>query len=113
MFYFVPQMAGLNFIQKFFVKRYMSKWKNRSHKYVFSSNVEWAEAIGRKSFYIHRTYSYSSLCVDLYWYIKPSKKEKHVDYIYVRCPWEAVKDTIEENENEKLPKVIAENESLS
>lgn len=106
-------MAGLNFIQKYFVRRYMKKWKKRSHQYVFASDEKWAEAIGRKSFYISRKYAFNSLCVDLYWYIKPSKNEKHVDYIYARVPWEAVKDCIKENERVKLPKIIAESESLS
>lgn len=101
-------MKRLNFIQKFFVRRYMRKWKARSHTDVETTNKEWAEAIGKKTFFIHRTYTFSSLCVDLYWYIKPSKNEKHVDYIYVRCPWEAVKDVIDENEFKKLPKVLAE-----
>ena len=45
-------MAGLGFIGKFFVKRRLKNWKNRSHKRIFSENAEWAEAIGRKSFYI-------------------------------------------------------------
>ncbi|MCQ2221366.1 MAG: hypothetical protein MJZ12_08205 [Prevotella sp.] len=101
-------MAGLGFIGKFFVKRRLRNWKNRSHKRVFSENAEWAEAIGRKSFYIHRTYNYNSVCVDLYWYIKPSKTEKHVDYLYTRCAWESVKEAIKEYETVRLPKVIAD-----
>lgn len=101
-------MAGLGIIGKFFVKRFLKKWKKRSHKRVFSENMEWAEKIGTKQFYIHRTYNYSSLYVDLYWYIKPSKEEKHVDYLYTRCAWQTVKDTIMEYENIKLPKTLAE-----
>lgn len=105
-------MAGLNFIQRFFVRRYLSNWKNRSHTKVISPNEEWAKAMAGKSFYIKRTYTYSSLCVDLYWYIKPNKKQRHVDYIYVRCAWEMVKEKINDVENEKLAQVIAESPAV-
>lgn len=105
-------MAGLGFIGKFFVKRFLKKWKKRSHKRVLADNVEWAEKIGAKQFYIYRTYNYGSLYVDLYWYIKPSKEEKHVDYLYTRCAWESVKDAVREYESEKLPKTIAESDLI-
>lgn len=105
-------MAGLNFIQTFFVKRFLTKWKKRSHTSVYTYNAEWAEALSKKSYFVHRTYTYNSLCVDIYWYLKRSKKEKHVDYIYVRCPWEKVKEVINETETEKLPQVLAESKLI-
>lgn len=101
-------MADLGFWGRFFVKRRLSKWKKLSPTKIMKKDAEWEDILAQKSFYIHRTYKATDLYIDLFWYIKPSKEVKHVDYIYERCSWTRAKEVLEEAEGKKLPRIIKE-----
>lgn len=61
---------------------------------------------GLRTAVIKRDYQYNSVCVDLYWYIKPSKKEHHVYTVSKRCSWDKVSRAIKYVERHELPRAM-------
>lgn len=61
---------------------------------------------GLRTAVIKRDYQYNSVCVDLYWYIKPSKTEHHVYAVTKRCGWSGVDKAIKYVERHELPRAM-------
>lgn len=55
---------------------------------------------------VKRHYEYTSVYVDVYWYIKPSKNIHHVYTIYYRASWDEIKKTIKSVERHELPRAM-------
>lgn len=48
----------------------------------------------------------NKVCIDLYWHIKPSRKEGHVYTIHYRRDWNKVAHTINKVEKHELPRAV-------
>lgn len=87
---------------------YFLKWTHRyknlkpeAYKIV---KPEYHEAA--RKLYIRRCFEGGDIFVDLYWYIKKSENERHVDYIYYRVNWTVAKRLIRKVETRELPERI-------
>lgn len=59
-----------------------------------------------KNAYIKRRCDMNSVCVDLYWIIKPSKGKKHIYVVHKRCDWDEVLAMCKRGDKISLPKAI-------
>lgn len=95
-------------IRRNFLKQSLIKWKRTNKKLkpeaLKAVKPEYKNAASKM--YIRRCFEIGDIFVDLYWYIKPSEEERHVDYIYYRCNWTRAKKLIKKVETKELPERI-------
>lgn len=109
-------MSILKRIRKEYAKYVINKWHENfdipSKKRIFfyhnnSDRIytkEFSETLDKAC--VRRRADMNSVCVDLYWYIKRSRKEHHIHTIHYRIDWEQVRSKIRYVERHELPRVL-------
>ncbi len=90
------------------IHRKLERWKTENtglmpsaYKKIKPENQEKA-----KSVYVRRSIDGTDIFVDIYWYIKRSKRYTHEDFIYYRCNWTVAQKIINRVENNELPERV-------
>lgn len=109
-------MIIVNKIKKFFAKKRLNSWqkdwsmpsKKRMQEIVNGTSRVYTpelEAFLEKAC-IRRYYDANKVCVDIYWHIKPSRKEGHVCTLHYRRDWDKVLHTLNKVEKHELPRAV-------
>lgn len=109
-------MNLLKYLKKKYAIYKLQRWakssyvpsKNRVHRFANGHDRIWTDQIDAfmDKVYVKRRCDMTSVCIDLYWIIKPERGKKHIYVLHKRCGWEDVLGKCKRGDTISLPKAI-------